>query len=135
MKALAVRQPFAWALLAGHKPVENREWPTSVRGRVLLHASKGCTKREYGDAAEWIYVACGVVVPEIEELPRGCIVGAVTIVDCVEAHPSPWFVGPYGFVVEKPVALAEPIPCKGMLGFFRVPDDVAAAVKAGRVAA
>ena len=39
MKALSVRAPWWWAILHG-KPVENREWYTNVRGRIVLHASK-----------------------------------------------------------------------------------------------
>lgn len=39
MKALSVRAPWWWAILHG-KPVENRDWYTNVRGRVLLHAGK-----------------------------------------------------------------------------------------------
>ena len=39
MKALSVRAPWWWAILNG-KPVENRDWYTSQRGRVYIHASK-----------------------------------------------------------------------------------------------
>lgn len=126
--ALSVRQPFAWAILNG-KPVENRSQPTSFRGRVLLHASKGCTRKEFGDGAEFIFDVSGLEVPELDELPRGAIVGAMDIVDCVTSHASGWFVGEYGYVLANVVALPEPIPCGGKLGFWRVPDDVAAQVK------
>jgi len=34
---------------------------------------------------------------------------------------SPWFFGPYGFVLANPVLYKTPILCKGMLGFFQ-PD-------------
>ena len=33
MKALSVKQPWAWAIFHG-KDVENRDWPTNVRGPV-----------------------------------------------------------------------------------------------------
>lgn len=58
MKALSIRQPWAWAILHTGKSVENRDWYTEYRGRVLLHASKGCTRAEYGDA-------CAEVAAEI----------------------------------------------------------------------
>lgn len=38
MKALSVRAPWWWAILHG-KPIENRDWYTSFRGRFYLHAS------------------------------------------------------------------------------------------------
>lgn len=139
MKALSVRQPWAWAILNG-KPVENRDWPEHYgprvwlerelkrlgRIRVLLHAAKGCTKAEFGDACEFMFVACGVdSVPELSELPRGAIVGAIDIVAVVESHPSPYFVGPIGLVLENVKASPVVVPCVGSLGFFDVPADVA----------
>ena len=48
-------------------------------------------------------------------------VGAVTLVDCVAEHASPWFVGPYGFVLDKPEALPF-VPLTGQLGFFAVTE-------------
>ena len=54
----------------------------------------------------------------------GHIVGKVDIVDCVTESESPWFFGRHGFVLANPVAFARPVPCKGALGFFTVPDDV-----------
>jgi hypothetical protein len=54
----------------------------------------------------------------------GCIVGSVEIVDCVRRHPSAFFVGKYGFVLRDPVILAKPVPFKGALGFFDVPEGL-----------
>lgn len=55
------------------------------------------------------------------EFGRGAIIGEVDIVDCVTESKSPWFTGPYGFVLANPVAYKVPVPCKGKLGFF-TPD-------------
>lgn len=38
-----------------------------------------------------------------------------------EPYMSPWFFGPFGYVVENGNLYDKPIPCKGKLGFF-VPD-------------
>lgn len=38
--ALSIQQPWAWLLVNGFKPVENRSWPTKVRGRIAIHAGK-----------------------------------------------------------------------------------------------
>src|SRR5215472_1457845 len=40
MKALSVRQPWAWLIVNGYKPVENRNWLTKFRGRLLIHAGQ-----------------------------------------------------------------------------------------------
>lgn len=135
MKALSIRQPWAWAVLHAGKRVENRDWPTAFRGRVLLHASKGCTRGEYEEAAWAISGDARVKVPPLVELPRGAIVGAATIYDCVSASDSPWFCGPFGFLLSHVVALPEPIPCKGALGFWDVPNTVEELVRrsAGRL--
>jgi hypothetical protein len=37
MKALSIQQPWAWAIIAGHKDVENRSWYTHHRGSLLIH--------------------------------------------------------------------------------------------------
>ncbi len=134
MRALSVRNPWAWAILHGQKTVENRDWATNnparkFRGRVLLHASKGCGKREYAEAVAFIRSISALEVPPLSELPLGAIVGAMTVSGWVEQHESPWFVGPGALTLENIVALPEPVPCKGALGFFLVPPEVAAEVR------
>lgn len=126
--ALSFRQPWAWAIINVGKDIENRSWPTRVRGRVLIHASLKTSDDEFDD--------CLDLLDEIEPLRlegklgrrasaihskdarRGGIVGSVEIVDCVRTSKSPWFFGPFGFVLRDAQPLPF-IPCKGKLGFFR----------------
>jgi hypothetical protein len=120
MKALSIRQPWAWLIVHGRKNIENRTWPTSFRGRFLVHASKGMTHEEYEDA-EWVAEEKGVTIPPFEKLERGGIVGEAVLLDCVDKHESEWFCGTWGFVLDE----AKPLPFrpyKGELGFFEVPD-------------
>jgi hypothetical protein len=35
---LTIRNPWAWAIVHGGKPVENRGWRTAYRGPLLIHA-------------------------------------------------------------------------------------------------
>jgi hypothetical protein len=130
MKALSVRAPWWWAILHG-KPVENRDWHTNFRGRIWLHASKHWSRREIeGDLEDIAYMAAEDRLP----MPHvnldymldsgGCIVGSVEIIDCVTEHPSTFFQGKYGFVLRNPLPLQKPIPFKGALGFFDVPDGI-----------
>lgn len=118
---LSIRQPWAWLILHAGKDIENRTWPTRVRGRVLIHASKGMTREEWEDAYIFAIHACGVPeIPMVGELERGGIVGEVEITDCVRASQSPWFCGPYGFTLATPKPLPFE-PLKGSLGFFKRP--------------
>lgn len=133
MKALAIRQPWAWAILSLGKDVENRTWKTNFRGRVMLHASK---KYDHEGAA-WIRetfafstgegivlksssdAEMDIVIPGPDDLPRGGLVGSVEIVDCVERINSEWFFGPFGFVLRNPIEMSYQA-AKGQLGFFEV---------------
>jgi hypothetical protein len=116
MKALSIRQPWAWLIIHGGKDIENRNRSTNLRGRIYVHASLGMTHDEYtiGDimAAE-----AGLTLPAFDDLQRGGIIGTVEITDCVQAHESPWFFGPFGYTLANPVPLPFK-PCKGKLGFF-----------------
>jgi hypothetical protein len=120
--ALSIRQPWAHCILHLGKPVENRSWPTNVRGSICIHASKNMTLSECRDGLEtYRYSGAGFdrlrAFPERSELSLGGIVGVVDIVDCVTDHPSAWFFGPYGFVLENPRP-APFVEVSGALGFF-----------------
>jgi hypothetical protein len=126
MKALSIRQPWAWLIANGHKDLENRSWKTHLRGRILIHAAKGMSRDEYAACEQTLQLALAidpkpVVLPSYEQLQRGGIIGSVEITGCVTKHRSPWFFGDYGFVL----AHAQPLPfrpCRGALGFFEVPS-------------
>jgi len=120
MKALSIRQPWAWLIANGYKDIENRRWRTHLRGRIWIHAgSRRVTKAEY---ERFLTICRGRRIkrfPKREEFKFGGIVGSVEIVDCVTASRSYWFGGDYGFVLRN--ARQTPFrPIKGMLGFFAV---------------
>lgn len=131
MKALSIKQPWAYAIVHGTKPIENRSWPTRFRGPVFIHAGKqhesdeieGVLRRiAHETGREWKHL-----YPHYREhAQRGGIVGVASLIDCVTEHESPWFYGPYGFVLAnaRPMPL---IPIRGQLGFFEVPDNLEAA--------
>lgn len=111
MKCLSIQQPWAWLIAAGHKDIENRTWSTSYRGPFLIHAGK----RYDGDEDDWDWTE--IKKPAIFEL--GGIIGEAEIVDCVSKSLSPWFCGPYGFVIRNARHVTFR-PCRGNLGFFAV---------------
>jgi hypothetical protein len=111
--------------------VENRDWYTNFRGRVWLHAGKWWSQDEIDCDYDYIINAAiedGIEMPvppfKAIRAAGGCIVGSVEITDCVRDHPSSFFEGKYGFVLRDPVALPVPVPFKGALGFFDVPEDL-----------
>lgn len=127
MKALSIRQPWAWLICHGGKDVENRTWQTYYRGWVLIHAGKVMSRAEYDEAMDWVVTNKGIPLgfppPSSKVFGRGGIVGVMRIVGCVQRSRSPWFVGPWGFEI----ADARPLPfwpCRGALGFFDVDYEV-----------
>jgi len=140
MKVLSVRQPWAWAIIHGGKDVENRNWDTKFRGRLAIHAGKqfDISKADfnafkvgiYGEP--WTSMAqrysgessvnfCGVQM--------GGIIGTVEVYDCVRDSlcDSPWKADGddfYCWLLRDPVALPWPIPMKGQLGLWDVPDSL-----------
>lgn len=123
MRALSIRQPWAWLIVNGHKPVENREWSTSFRGPLVIHAGVTLTRRYYTEVLDSLragQLPGAAELPAYDQLERGGIVGMAELVDCVEQHGSPYFTGPFGFVLRH----ARPLPFlawKGQLGYFDVP--------------
>lgn len=76
MKAISIRQPWAWLILhpdlqgeeRAHaiecrmlKDIENRTGPTRYRGEILIHAAKGMTRAEYAGVEDWLAFNKGVL--------------------------------------------------------------------------
>lgn len=117
LRALSLRQPWAWLVVNGYKDIENRSWRTNHRGMLLIHASqnRSLTTPENRVAIEKEY---GVRLPR--EFQFGGIVGAVEVIDCVQKHSSKWKLpNKWGWVLKN----ARRLPfdkCKGAVGFFKV---------------
>ncbi|SRR6266704_1082650 len=154
MLALSFLQPWLWAIMAGHKPVENRTWKpprSKMIGRVALHASAGWDSdgEEFVDQRLILDGIRGEAPPKTHCI-RGAIIGMATIAGAFQVpgasraevvgplvdeevdrlSRSPWAFGPWCWVLRDVRQLREPVPCKGALGFWRVPRDIAARVSA-----
>lgn len=143
MRALSIRQPWAWMIIHGGKWIENRTWYTAVRGYFLVHASATCTKAEYEHALDWAYEVAedersfaipGVeelggpwtkFIPPREELEYGGIIGVARLHDVLPPNRmvAPGWVhdwrvpGQYGLILHDRRRLPF-LPCKGALGFW-----------------
>lgn len=141
MKALSLRQPWAWMVVNApdgyRKNIENRKWSTGFRGEFLIHAAKGMTVPEYRNVLDWVRdrgLLAGVDVPKPADLQRGGIIGRAELVDVLYPHPSEpraaWHMNmQFGFVLAN-VRPTPFVPCRGMLSFFEVPPDVLAKLEA-----
>jgi len=123
MNALSVYQPWAWAFLHG-KDVENRTWRPLYRGTFYIHAARQRSAEHYAQVAVWIRRQTGLLVPAADEVPYGGIVAVADLVDVVTTSASPWFIGPFGWIVRN--VRAVPLrPCRGRPRWFQVPARLA----------
>lgn len=117
MKALTICQPWAWAILAGLKRVENRTWMTGHRGVLAVHAGK---------SRQWLCDVLPDGTPvDHGRLIYGAVLGTVEVTDCVrveEVKGDPFASGPWCWLLRNPVLLPEPIPWAGKPGLFDVPS-------------
>lgn len=127
LKALSIHGPWAWAILAGHKRVENRSWNTSYRGRLAIHAGRS---RDSDERATALFRSLGIDYPD--EFPRGAILGTVDLLDVLprEAYLEKFGAdpvnrsmafGPLCWVLDNP-RIRKPIPCAGALSLWNVQD-------------
>lgn len=133
MRAISIWNPWAWALVAGIKPYENRSWllPSAVRGkRVLIHCGLHKPTEDERAQVEQAARELGVAMPEWAGRPVGGLVGSLIFDRDFEAQDADnlWATGPRCWRVQQgsAVMLRAAIPCRGMQGFFTPPPDVLA---------
>lgn len=153
MKAISIRQPWAWAIVNAGKRVENRDW-TDKRKNVrdaqrlieegetfLIHT--GAQFEHQGQhylvsLSQQGILPLGLRIPETRSYRQGGFVATAKLIGLIHAREtqyhdrrllaarnSEFFFGPYGLVLD----IVHPfpfIPGHGQLGFFNVADDLAA---------
>jgi hypothetical protein len=127
------------------KDIENRDWEKpgceyrlGFRGWLWIHASKQPNpkqwREEFIDASEFAIHTVGIhpnrACADLGPPQFGAILGVVEVLDVVRKSDSKWFVGPQGLVLGRRKALPQPVPAKGAQGFWRVPEDVMAQIRA-----
>jgi hypothetical protein len=130
LKALTLRQPFAWSFFRAGKDVENRTWPAKVRGTIAIHAAGDQPEGTYESSKKFIRSILtkrgvkGVRIPSCDRLDKGAIIGLVDVVDCVSQSNSAWFEGPLGYTLANPRLLSHAIACEGKRRFFILPKEI-----------
>lgn len=129
MKALTIKQPWAYAILAGYKNIENRSWPTRYRGPLAIHAAAADAAEGHRD--ERVIRMLSVLHEPDEDVPydRGAVIAVADLVDC---HPAkggccaPWgddYPSPkpiYHWQLARVSPLVEPLVVKGRQQLWNV---------------
>lgn len=139
---LSIQQPWTWLLAKGIKDIENREWSTSYRGPVLLHAGKQPAEGAFFERGtlspvfegKFGYEIAYMMPKHVRDYTYGAIIGIAQLVNVVTVQTleiyNPWFCGTYGFVFEQARLFDAPIPYRGQRHLFPVPRaDVAQALR------
>ncbi len=121
---LTIRQPWAWAIVAGFKIIENRSWRTHYRGPLAIVASKS---RETIDEGEAFLRALGIEPPRAYSF--GALLGAVELTDLqtladFRRQPNgddPFAVWPFCWILRSPVRLDRPVACTGAQKLVELP--------------
>lgn len=158
VRGITIRQPYAWAVAAGHKRVENRTLFTSWRGLLLIHAANVWHAEGSADmtvARVW-GPAMGLngpvhPVPNPDYFHRGVLAVArlAGVHEATDGCCEPWghHVDPPGpcapgrelHPAPRPLAhwdladvrrLTEPVPTKGKLGLWRPDPELMRLVRA-----
>ena len=98
MKAISIKQPWAYLIATGIKDIENRTWkcPQKYIGeRVLIHASasapKSIRKLLNADQINTVFKSDLYNDTNFAKIYNtGAVIGSVKIADCVINHPSIW---------------------------------------------
>ncbi|MDO8500185.1 MAG: ASCH domain-containing protein [bacterium] len=128
MKAISIHQPWADLITNGKRPLEVRKWKTHYRGPLIIHASLTVEKEECSRL---------VVTPSA----TGALIGVVELQSVLilsekdwedlrplhlETGPRPYGNKTFGWVLRRPRKFVKPIPFRGSLCFFTIPDSILA---------
>lgn len=119
LRAISIRQPMAWAVFHG-KDIENRSTKYQHQGLTLIHAAQKF------DREMWYWLRrnahlLDAPLPQENQFRYGGIIGVVNIVGRVITSTSPFFFGPFGYLLEGQTEIPF-VPCQGRLGFPFTPE-------------
>lgn len=121
MRVLTVHQPWAVAIIAGVKTLENRSWAPgsalSIGERFGIHVAM---TRPSPDAVAFVLGCHPALASRVNDVSlRGHIIGSVAFRGVVESSDDPWFIGPLAWRLSDPWEWRCPQPAKGRLGLWK----------------
>lgn len=155
MKALTLTQPWATLIALGAKTIETRSWATAYRGPLAIHAAKGLGPVGGVNGLDELICSYpfwdplyDAGVARTEDLPLGAIVAVCNLIACYptcgdgcyrdpdrrvvvrvlgqERAFGDYSPGRFAWLLAGIRALPEPIPCRGALGLWDIPAEIAA---------
>lgn len=129
VKALTIRQPWAWAVVYAGKDVENRRWQTFYRGPLLIHAAKENDPAGIASVL-WTMADPGAFgQPRSGFEARGAIIGMAYLADILIDSASRWAQpNRFHWLLEFPAPVDPPIGCSGMPRLWTPPRAAIEAV-------
>lgn len=113
-----MHQHWADAIFEHDKDVENRTWKTDYRGDLLIHA--GRSKSSLKLSRQFIEK---LSANEIDKGIFGCIIGKVTLIDCVRDSASPWAMpGQFHWILSNPIK-CKPVVVPGKLSLWDFEEE------------
>lgn len=122
MKAISIKQPWAWLIASGYMTVENRKWYTAHRGDIMIHASK--SKFDLETDINFVQQKFGVLVDR-DQLLFGKCLAVAELTGCTKApqeridrycHKE----GHFAWILRR-IRPIEPFPARGKLNLFDIP--------------
>lgn len=153
IRALTVRPPWSHLIAKCGKTVENRGWPTPYRGLLAIHSGlnwDAAAEEDLTALTAWRDWSASLPHPNITgplrkhamHVDSGAVVAVAELAGChfaiqgddcafADSLCSPWArLHQWHWLLGNVCPLAEPVPCKGALGLWRLPGDVEKAVRA-----
>ncbi len=127
LRALTLWRPWAMAIAAGPKRVENRSWAPGAQlpiGSLLaIHAGR----RFDAAALAWVRELWPAVPDDPALHPEGIVAIArlVEVERVVRPPLTPWDAGPWCWRLDQVWGLRFPVPARGAQGLWTLPDEAA----------
>jgi hypothetical protein len=139
MRAITLIQPWAGPIAQGIKTVENRTWepPLALLGqRIAIHAGAKLDRETVEDLYEdgldpvrlWEMRSAALAVATLERFVADRFTSGLQSPLSLTREQARFYNGPVGFVLSDIVAI-DPVPCKGALGFWTLPDEIERSVR------
>jgi hypothetical protein len=132
MKAISIWQPWASLIVSGYKKFETRNWKTSHRGKLIIHAAKRKPKKEELEA---IAQNTGLTFSLDKDFFLGKALAIVDLIDChlmtdelieqqskLELSCGNWQKGRYAWQLQLSAEFNEPIPAQGKQQLWDFPS-------------
>lgn len=126
MKAVTIHQPWAGLIVDARRKLEIRKWNTLYRGPLLIHAglkvdAAACARFKLAAGAVGAIIGMADVITT-KQLSEECWERFRSL--HLETGPWPYGKNTFAWFLANQKRFTAPIPCKGRLGLFDVPDGI-----------